>query len=268
MRLTLSAIRPTKIARIVLLVSLVLPFGVQAAGEDAVCVFISQQGNAWVIRKDSSVKSTLKIGDPIFEGDKLVVTHGNNVQLAFDKQAQNVVQIDEDTTIKITGSKPANINLDQGRIFAILDKPGVESHFKVFTPTAVAAVRGTHYQVNFAGQQTQVSTYRGEVRVAGRDAQGRETKDYVLVGAGKKTTVESLGKAPSLPQDMSAEEKGGIEPVLQKITDAKEWTKSPQAAGSFASEAKSPEANAGEPSKMVKSAKEEKKQAEKGLIVF
>ena len=197
-----------------------------SAADEAVCVFISEKDNAWVVRKDSSVKSSLKVGDALYSGDQLIVTRGNNVQLAFDKDFQNTVQIEGDSALEISGSRPTNIELSKGRVFAILNKRGAESQFKVFTPTAIAAVRGTQYQVNIANQGTQVNTYQGEVRVSGRDKNGRETSDYVSVNAGQKTVVKAVGEAPQAVQSMTEAEKGELTPVLERIQATKSTFKS------------------------------------------
>lgn len=200
-----------------------LAFADEAFAEQAVCVFVSQEGNAWVVRKDSSVKSSLNIGDPIYKGDEIQVTQGNTVQLAFDKEAQNVIQMDGNTKVQFASSNPPRLDLKSGKLYALLDKKGIESQFKIYTPTAVAAVRGTHYSVSFASQRTDVATFSGSVKVAGLDASGAETSKYVILDAGKKTSVADLGQIPAEPTAMSVDELRQLDPVISQVGKAKEW---------------------------------------------
>ena len=189
--------------------------------EDAICVFVFQKDSAWVVRKDATVKQSLKVGDSLYDGDKLIVLHGNTVQLSFDREAKNVMQIEGDTELQISGAKPTNIDMSSGKIFAVLNKKGPESLFRVSTPTAVAAVRGTQFQVNVAGQQSNILTYQGSVRVSSRDASGKELPSFVMVDAGQKTSVPSAGIPPKPAQVLTETEKHDIDGVLSKIEESK-----------------------------------------------
>ncbi|MEI8344539.1 MAG: FecR family protein [Candidatus Omnitrophota bacterium] len=185
---------------------------------DPICVFVSQKGSAWVIRKDSSVKASLKIGDVLFPGDEVLVLRGNSIQLAFDKDVQNVVQVDGESLVRLIGGKPFNIELFKGKVFAVINKKDVNTQFSITTPTAVAAVRGTQYQVTYQDEKTNVYTYQGSVRVSGRK-DGKELPDYVVVAAGQKTTVTEAGKKPEPPKAMNRNELIEIQPVLNKAQE-------------------------------------------------
>ena len=229
--------------------------------EEAVCVFVSNEGNAWVVHKDSSVKSTLKVGDPVFDGDSLYVTQGNFAQLAFDKGMQNIVRLEGDTNVKISGSGATQLDLASGKIFALLDNKETASQFKVYTPTAIAAVRGTHYQVNFLNARTEVATYQGAVQVTARDANGKAMPGPVMVEAGKKTAVETVGHAPLAPQAMSYDEMRQIDSV---IGDAK---KARKLMGNQTIGLAEPDKNtAADASKKLNG--KSKKAAEKGMVIL
>ena len=240
-----------------------LAFAEEAFAAQAMCVFVSQEGNAWVVRKDSSVKSSLNIGDPIYQGDSLYVTPGNTVQLAFDKDGKNVVQMEGNTTVQFAGAKPPQLNLNSGKLYALLDKRGAESQFKVFTPTAVAAVRGTHYSVSFANQRTDVATFSGSVKVAGLDAAGKETSQFVILDAGKKSSVLDMGQAPSQPATMTVDEMRQIDEVISRADKAKLWV-SGHDGKAFDPDEKDELSNQ---SKMVKT-EVEKKEEKKGRIIL
>lgn len=210
----------------------VLPAG-QAYAEEAVCVFLSQRDNAWVIRKDATVKQSLNVGDSLYDGDRLVVMRGNTVQLAFDKEARNVVHIEGGTELQISGARPTNLDMSAGKIFAILNKKGPESLFKVTSPTAIAAVRGTQFQVDAMGPGTQIHTYEGSVKVSGRDAMGSEMNDFVIVSAGQKTSVASKEMAPAAATDMTAAEQAELMPVLARLAETQEMISRPESQAWF-----------------------------------
>jgi tetratricopeptide (TPR) repeat protein len=89
--------------------------------------------------------------------------------------------------------------LEEGRLWAHLttDQP---HEFRVETPSAVAAVRDTHFSVEVGeDQRTRVSVAEGEVEVT---AQG----ESVTVVAGQQTIVEP-GQPPGPPEPMSDEER-------------------------------------------------------------
>ena len=192
---------------------------------DAACVFVSLDNSAWIIHKDTQVKSTLKVGDLLKEGDHVVVLRGNKVQLAFDKNCKNMVQIDGDSSFVLDSMSPARIQLEKGKIFSLMDGLAPGSKFSVETPTAVAAVRGTQFQVNTTGIQSNVMTYRGEVAVSGRDASGA-LNQIVLVGAGQKTSIAAAGQDPSDAASMDATEKEEIAGVVQNIEQTRQTVKS------------------------------------------
>ncbi len=198
-------------------VSTLLATPAYSAEDKAACVFVSLNNSAWVMQKDSQVKSTLKVGDVLKMGDRVIVTHGNKVQLSFDKDCKNIVQVEGDAMFYMDPAQPAKIQLQKGKMFALLDNLSPGSQFAIQTPTAVAAVRGTQYQVNILGQQSNIMTYRGRVLVSSVDAQGNETLDSVILEAGQKTSVDEVNKAPAEPSQMTEGELSEITVVSDSI---------------------------------------------------
>ena len=202
-----------------LAISFISAFPVSAsAGEsDAACVFVSLENSAWIVHKNSDVKSTLKVGDALREGDRVIVIRGNKVQLAFDKACQNIVQIEGETTFTLNSLEPAKISMEKGKMFALLDNLPQGSQFSIQTPTAIAAVRGTRYQVNTVNDQSNVFVYRGEVGVNALGSSGEITGPTLGVIAGQKTSVIGVGQAPLPPAAMTDEETGEIAGVVQSV---------------------------------------------------
>lgn len=210
-----------KIATILLLmIAFMAPFlNLQAA--PATCVFISSSGTAWVMRRDSSVKATLKVGDIIYEGDQVTVLSGNSIEVAFDKEAKNIAHIIGEATFQIKGSNPTYIELTSGKLFALLKNRDPQSTFSVSTPTAIATVRGTEYQVKVEKGESQVLVYQGKVELEGKDKAGKPSGKSVMVKAGQKTKVQSLGKAPEAPKAMTEKEKSEIVTIHTKVDATK-----------------------------------------------
>ncbi|MCG3176186.1 MAG: hypothetical protein MOGMAGMI_01127 [Candidatus Omnitrophica bacterium] len=162
-------------------------------GGEFACQIIGVDKNAWILRGDTGVKITpVKPGDVLYYGDTLTVVRGNSVDVSFDAQKGNVFHIEGQTDIKITKGLAKQLEMKEGRIFAFLDNPTADRNFKVVTPTAVAAVRGTRFSVQSSSAgPTHIATYEGSVQVRARDAEGKERKDYIVLRADNKTVIEA-----------------------------------------------------------------------------
>ncbi len=246
---------------------------VYAEKESASCVFVSLHDSAWISHQDSDVKGTLKVGDVLREGDKVTVTHGNKVQLAFDKECKNIVQVEGDSSFTLRSISPAKVSLQKGKIFSMLDNLPAGSRFLIETPTAVAAVRGTQYQVNTTGIESNILVYRGAVEVHGRTLDGELTEEQVILSAGDKSSVSEAGKAPGIATKMSDAENEEISPVLQNVEQTRQSIK-PEQIQAWLDEKSI--AAAGSEEKVFKKASskdsdkdsDEKTKSDKGLVVL
>lgn len=170
-------------------------------GADVLCEVISVQSNAWRTQPGSSVRSSLRVGDTLRKGDYIEVMRGNTLDLAFDKERLNVLRIDGGTSIEISDLFPTSLEMTKGKVYAQLDNKGSDRRFKVLTPTAIAAVRGTRFQVAISDLGSQITTFQGLVQVSGRNPSTHyETKDFILLKANQKTSVKASGQiAEPLP---------------------------------------------------------------------
>ena len=86
-----------------------------------------------------------------------------------------------------------------GKIMAQVQKRfGKSPSFKMGTPTAVIAVRGTRFLVDFNGRRTTVKVYEGLVEVAGTGGAGTS----ILLRPGYFTRVEE-DESPQAPREFS-----------------------------------------------------------------
>lgn len=186
------------------------------------CEVIAVKDNAWLVRRDASVKSSLRPGDVLYKGDRIDVMRGNSVDLAFDKARLNVIHVEGDAVMEISRLYPTYLDLSKGKLFALLDNLSSDRRFKILTPTATAAVRGTQFKVQFIDQISKVFTYQGSVQVAGRDiTTGLESKDTVILGPNEKTSVTAAGRAPEKPAPFSEQDASEIEGIRTQASDAR-----------------------------------------------
>jgi len=107
------------------------------------------QGSAFISKKGSPVEKKLKNGDVINAGDKIHTDAASQVSIAFDESYKNAVHIPQNSTAVIESIEPTHIRIENGAVFSAVDGLPQGSTWKVSTPAAIAAVRGTLYLVNF-----------------------------------------------------------------------------------------------------------------------
>ena len=181
---------------------LVFPAVVHAEGE-LYCEVMTVEGTATLSNATSSSK-TLAEGDLLSEEDVVEVGASSYVDLAYDKDWNNVTRIEENSTIRIRSLSPPEVGLESGGLFAKLKSLPKDSTFNVQTPTAIASVRGTEYRTTFLEGETQVyNVSDSDVYVYGVDDSGeKQQAEPVVVRNSQKTFVPRRGEAPRAPQRM------------------------------------------------------------------
>lgn len=164
--------------------------------EEQTCVVLSVDKNAWLTRKDTRVKSNLVVGDALYEGDYVQVNKGNSIELVFDKAGKNVVHIEGKASFLIYELYPTRLELFEGNAYAFLDGSKKLRAFKIASPSAVTTVYGTRYKIGVLDGKSEVLNYKGRVRVSGRDTEGNETIDFVLLYDREKTDIADIGSPP------------------------------------------------------------------------
>lgn len=112
----------------------------------------------------------------VFNGDKIETKKESRCEITLN--SGDVIRIDENTifTLENVRTKGDTVrveaNLSLGKLWANIKKMfGGDDYFKVKSPTAVIAVRGTKYRVD-ADSATTVRVYEGEVSVKANAAAG------------------------------------------------------------------------------------------------
>ena len=175
------------------------------AGEYS-CEVMTLNGQAEVLKADGSTQA-LKQGDLLAIGDTVLVGDASFVDVAYDKEWNNVTRFWAGSKVRIKSVFPTGIEMSKGDVFARLAKLPAKSTFEIETPTAVAAVRGSAYRTVTDGATTDVyNLHDSEVEVHSKNADGQMMEDKVILKENEKTEVDSLGEAPKTPEKMSEEE--------------------------------------------------------------
>ena len=195
-----------------------------AQAEELYCEVMSVEGTATLSNAATSGKAVVE-GDLLSVDDVLEVGASSYVDLAYDKDWNNVTRVEENSSIRIRSLTPPEVDLDSGGLFAKLKSLPKDSSFNVQTPTAIATVRGTEYRTTYLEGETQVyNVSDSDVYVYGVDASGQKQEaEPVIVRNTEKTFVPHRGDMPQAPRRMeradiqrAANFRQGIEQKVQQ----------------------------------------------------
>ncbi len=201
-----------------------LLFSGTGRAEDIYCEVMSVEGTATLSNSTTSGK-VLAEGDLLSVDDVVRVGPSSYVDIAYDRDWNNVTRIEESSSIRIRKLLPPEVELEIGGVFAKLKSLPKDSTFNVQTPTAIASVRGTEYRTTYLEGETQVyNVSSSEVYVYGLDAAGQKQEtEPVVVRNSEKTFVSRRGDTPMAPRRMesidiqhAAHFKEGIEHRIQQ----------------------------------------------------
>lgn len=187
--------RKTCLIFLALAAALLLPYSATAA--DAVGRIISVEGTPKIERNGGLID--IKRDDPVQVGDTIRTGNGR-AKILF--QDNSIMTLGQQTDLKITEflfqAQPAQrssmFDLLGGKVKTLVGKLlSSAPNFQVRTPTAVAGVRGTYFQVDFEGD-TEVTVFDGEVDVQGAagDVVNLVAGDMLKGGAVTKLSLDQL----------------------------------------------------------------------------
>jgi hypothetical protein len=111
-------------------------------------------GEAVVVRQGSAGPEPLAVGDRLHSGDRVRTGAGSNLLIQFADGSRTLVQADGDVAMDSlraygqTGMADTRIDVDRGRVDSrVTPASGPGSRFRITTPSAIAAVRGTRFRV-------------------------------------------------------------------------------------------------------------------------
>jgi hypothetical protein len=132
-------------------------------------------------------KIAFRVNDELAAGDVIKTLKAGRLVLGLSDGSQAIIA--EQTTVEITdlSRSPRTIfNMLRGKARVKIEKMGGRPNpYRVNTPTAVIAVRGTLFDVLVSGKETRVLVYEGEVAVSNQAS----PPALVILPAGWSTRV-------------------------------------------------------------------------------
>lgn len=177
------------------------------------------EGEVSVLKKDSEIWQKAVKGMVLEEGDKIVTGAASHVDIAYDHFFLNIVRIKEKTKGEFRSIEPTQLFLEDGTIFSALDGLAGQT-YQISTPTAVAGVRGTTFDVGYDAQtgnlETHVfpdqSSHIGKIALTGED--GKEFQ--IVEGQGF-----SDGVVGEIPQEKMEDAKQFLQAVDAQFSDSR-----------------------------------------------
>ena len=108
-----------------------------AYAEGFQCEVMSIEGSAFVTNSEMT-HQPIKEGDILKVNDLIEVGADSSVDIAYDRDWQNVARLEESSKIEIKNIFPTMLKMSYGGIYAKLKSLPKDSTFEVATPTAIA----------------------------------------------------------------------------------------------------------------------------------
>ncbi len=107
------------------------------------------KGSAKVSANGTGPWQALTDGSIIRKGDVILTERNGAAAVSFSRDRGNAIYIPENTRAAIRSIDPVDVFLQDGTVYNVVRRLPAGSRWKVSTPVAIAAVRGTFYLVNF-----------------------------------------------------------------------------------------------------------------------
>ncbi len=153
----------------------------------ASCVFASQSVKIIGLKGEVTLKKTAqanweKAQVSMLLGKEAELKTGNSSTclLAFDGELKNVLELKENSQLRIENVLPGKVFLPEGRVFALIDSLSKTQEFQVRTPTAIAGARGTGWLTISTVIGSSVLCFDDTVHIQGLNPQGNMTGERDL----------------------------------------------------------------------------------------
>jgi len=148
-------------------------------------------GEVYIQREGSTDWKDVYLNMPAYEMDKVKTLEESRCEVTLTDR--KVVRIGENTVFRLVRGREGEVDVDIGAgkawINALLSTKG---HLRVWTPTAVAAIRGTVYRLSCDSVYSNYRVYRGSIAVTPLRHDGRGLEDTTFyVNSGEELTIVS-----------------------------------------------------------------------------
>ena len=149
-----------------------------AGGRDAKIIYL--KGQVKLQRAESTRWIVAKEGTVIKEGDRIKTFKFSAVEVALDKDAKNVIRIEQKSEFLLEETAANKHKLFKVKIFALLESLEPGSSFEVRTPTAVCGVAGSGISVDTDGNETTTGCHEDQAYAKGIKEDGSLTPKKVI----------------------------------------------------------------------------------------
>ncbi|MFA6355505.1 MAG: FecR family protein, partial [Candidatus Omnitrophota bacterium] len=185
-----------------------LILGCSSAFASGIGKITSLEGSVDLFRPGSASSSTAEIGSDIEVGDSVRTKSSSKAEITFADKS--VVRLAEKTKLDISdyniggdGKRiSAVLNVERGKIRAVISKSAGKDSFTINTPNANGSVKGTDVVVVFQKSSTAVAVLNGKYSLSNPAA-----PDKKVDVKGGEVSVVAADSAPSMPRVMLASEK-------------------------------------------------------------
>lgn len=106
------------------------------------------QGEARLLKHSTDSWVPLQKDMIIEAGDQIVTEAESKVKITYDDHFLNIAVIKEKSKVEFRSIEPTDVHLEDGSIFSVVERLNGDT-YQISTPTAVAAVRGTHFSTAY-----------------------------------------------------------------------------------------------------------------------
>lgn len=176
---------------------------ISGAAQDYVIARVLASEGDVAIRRQSTGRIAVqnvsfKVEDQLFTGDTIVTGKNGRLVIGLSDGSQAVIAPKSTVMLnELTGTPRSLFHVLKGKTRIQIEKRGGQPNpYKVNTPTAVIAVRGTIFDVEVAEEETQVYLIEGAVEVTNLAQVDRPV--FLTAGRMTRVLINELPRAPSI----------------------------------------------------------------------
>jgi Fe-S cluster assembly iron-binding protein IscA len=165
---------------------------------------VTSEGDVLVDENADGKWGPAVIGMRLKSGAIIKTGYASTIDIVFDAEGLNVVNIDENTQVTITKD---SMKMMQGSLLVKFDNLKEGSQFVVKTPNAACGIRGSGMGIDYdhIAKMTVVKAYEDVVYVTGYDSTGKVVTAEFTIPEGWKAIIRDTGIATP-PEELSENE--------------------------------------------------------------
>ncbi|HNX91539.1 MAG TPA: FecR family protein, partial [Candidatus Omnitrophota bacterium] len=162
----------------------------------------SVKGDVKVVPKGRNIGVECTTGMTLVSGDWIKTGKGAQVSIAFDKEANNVINLEENSLVIIKLDGYFKIQLLTGQLYAMIEEVNKGESFRVLTPSVVTEATSSGLGVRSDGTYTNVMVFDNKAVICGlnKDGSVKKGKFWIEEGYQRKTiNFQDPGELEAVP---------------------------------------------------------------------